>query len=258
MTLERRIWQGGYNQKEVPPKYQEIIESDPEKQKAVELLVSQIPESIELETGEINLEDSTVLDLGAGTGAVEDKIKDRVGKVIALDKAEAMVSHIQKRFTGSEKVEPIVGDMTKIPLADNSVEVIISAGAIRELPVVKDGEVRIEEIENDFLRELMRVTKKGGVCILDSTRNANNDYVQRQFVKRRQEELDRYKPGDKDQVAQRENIFLTDDIKDKDGGVIKGIGSRLKDLGYDCEVETLFDPEGKNQSAAVRIKLLEK
>jgi len=254
MAVERLIRTGGYDQKEVPPEYQEIIEDDPEKQKVVEALVSEIPESI----NGIDLEDATVLDIGTGTGAVVDKIKDKAGRVVALDKAKAMVKHLDERFSEYENVQAVAGDITEMPLDDNFAEVVTSVGVLRELPVLKDKEVKIEEIEDDFLREIMRVLKVGGVWISDSMKNAKNDYVKRLFAKKRKEEMARYKPDTDAKVVQRENIFLTDDIQDEKGKTIKGIGSRLRDLGFDCEVETLFDPEGKNQSAAVRIKLLNK
>ena len=259
MSLEQDIKRGGYNQPQVPEEYERVVESDSKKQKTAEIMVSGIPKTIHLKSGDVGLAESTVLDLGSGTGIITDKIKDQAGKVISLDQAEVMVSHLKKRFSENQNVEPVVGDMVKMPLADNAVEVIISAGAIKELPVIKDGKVKIEEIEGDFLKELMRVLKPGGICLLDSVRNAENDYVKRQFVRRRQAELKRYRPEDEGRIFQRENIFLAEDLKDEKGQLLaKGIGTRLGDLGYKCEVESLFDLEGNDQSAVVRITLLEK
>jgi len=258
-----KVAKRGWEDPSITAEYYKRIELSRENQERADEIIAELPEQVTLEPSkkQINLDECTILDLGAGTGIITDKIKDRVGEVLAMDKADTMVSYMEKRFEGEGNVKVVQGDMTETNISADSVEVVVCFGAIKELPVKKTKEGReltIEEIEDEFLKETMKTLKPGGVCLLDSIRNANNNYVRRDFQSKREEEIASHQDYD-GPIAQRTNIFLTDDIRDESDKIIsEGIGTRLKELGYVCQVETILDPEGNHEGAAVRITLLEK
>ena len=104
----------------------------------------------ELKAGEI------VLDLGSG-GGIDVLLSARrvgpTGKAFGLDMTDEMlaVAEENKRESGLENVEFIKGDIERIPLPDNSVDVIIS-NCVINLSGDKDR----------VLKEAFRVLKPGG------------------------------------------------------------------------------------------------
>jgi arsenite methyltransferase len=101
-------------------------------------------------------EGETVLDLGSGGGIDVLLTARRVGptgKAYGLDMTDEMLALAteNKRKAGIENVEFLKGEMEKIPLHDNSVDVIIS-NCVINLSADKDK----------VLREAFRVLKPGG------------------------------------------------------------------------------------------------
>jgi len=235
--LEKMVAKNGYDQEKVPPLYQEAMDTLPERIEEIKKYASLLPEEFNLSSGEekIALDQATVVDLGSGPGIVTREIKDKVGRVIAIDQAPKMVSFLKKQFEDSANVEAAVGDMARMPLADNSVEGVISVGTIFEL--------HSEDSENDFLRETMRVLKPGGVLVLDGISNEKFDKVRNNFAQERQKELEAAK-SHKGPVTQRFNIFRADELE-----------NRLKGLGLDCRVEPFFQEEA-GEYCVVRITKL--
>jgi arsenite methyltransferase len=98
----------------------------------------------------------TVLDLGSGGGIDVLLSAQRVGptgKAYGLDMTDEMLelANENKRKAGLENVEFLKGEMERIPLPDNSVDVIIS-NCVINLSADKD----------QVLREALRVLKPGG------------------------------------------------------------------------------------------------
>jgi arsenite methyltransferase len=98
----------------------------------------------------------TVLDLGSGGGIdvlLSAKRVGPTGKAYGLDMTDEMLAlaNENKRKAGIENVEFLKGEIERIPLPDNSVDVIISNCVINLSPD-KDG----------VLQEAFRVLKPGG------------------------------------------------------------------------------------------------
>ncbi len=101
-------------------------------------------------------EGDTVLDLGSGAGFdcfLASKKVGKTGKVIGLDMTEEMIAkaRILAKEHGYSNVEFRIGDIEKMPIADNSVDVIISNCVINLAPD-----------KAKVFKEAYRVLKSGG------------------------------------------------------------------------------------------------
>jgi arsenite methyltransferase len=105
-----------------------------------------------------------ILDLGCGSGIDSILAARRTGpsgQVFALDFLPEMLERTARsaQKAGLENVEPIEGEMEAIPLADASVDVVISNGVVNLSP----RKARV-------LAECARVLRPGGeLCVADLT-----------------------------------------------------------------------------------------
>lgn len=101
-------------------------------------------------------EGDVVLDLGSGAGIdailAAKKVGDK-GRVIGVDMTEEMIAKakVNAKKQGIKNVEFILGEIEKLPLQDNSVDIIITNCVINLTP---------DKIK--ALKEARRVLKKGG------------------------------------------------------------------------------------------------
>jgi demethylmenaquinone methyltransferase/2-methoxy-6-polyprenyl-1,4-benzoquinol methylase len=106
--------------------------------------------------------DARVLDLCAGTGdmsvalhTVATKMKSNA-RICALDFSHPMLRHGLAKYT-AKKIQPLEADALQLPLADNSMDLVVSAFGFRNLANYDAG-----------LREIFRVLNPGGeMGILD-------------------------------------------------------------------------------------------
>jgi SAM-dependent methyltransferase len=101
-------------------------------------------------------EGDTVLDLGSGAGIdcfLAARKVGKSGKVIGVDMTEEMVARARENVKkqGISNIEFVVGDIEKLPIRDNSVDVIISNCVINLTPD-----------KNKTFKEAYRVLKQGG------------------------------------------------------------------------------------------------
>lgn len=245
--LEEAVIKGGYDQPGLGKNYEEITEKFfPERQREAELLTELIPAELVLAGGrKVTLGECRAVDLGSGPGLVADILKGKAKEIVAIDAAGEMVGYLKKKFAKEKGVSALRADMTRIPLADESVEIVVSLGAIFELPA--DG-----RSDDKFLSEAVRILKAGGVLILDSVGNADYfteseiPYSRRNFFKRRAADINRA-VKDETAVKQRRHIFLDRKLPDQ-----------LAKLGYDCAVESFYNKDENQPFCAVRITKIAK
>lgn len=94
----------------------------------------------------INLEPSTILDIGCGTGKGIKKLSKHYSKakVIGFDLAFNMLKHSKKEFGLFNKARLINADMEKLPIRDDSIDLIFSNLAIQW---VNDIELTLKEFK---------------------------------------------------------------------------------------------------------------
>ena len=105
--------------------------------------------------GEIT-QGQTVLDVGCGAGAdacVAALHVGNTGKVVGVDCTPAMIDKARNnaRYAALDNIEFHEADIANLPVADNSVDVVISNGAIN-----------LSENKDKVFQELYRVLKPGG------------------------------------------------------------------------------------------------
>lgn len=120
--------------------------------------------------------DETVLDMGCGRGAVLCAAAQRLprGRAIGVDlwqadqtgnSADATMANAAAENI-ADRIELHTADMTALPLADNSVDVVVSNLAIHNIPT-RDGRRRA-------LTEAVRVLRPGGRLAIADLRETRN------------------------------------------------------------------------------------
>jgi len=107
-----------------------------------------------------------ILDAGCGTGIFTGDILETGARIVGLELALAMVHRAMTRCPG-RTFQPVLGDMRRLPFADDSFHKAISITAIE---FVQDARIAVEE--------LFRVTKSGGTIVL-ATLNSLGPWAQR-------------------------------------------------------------------------------
>lgn len=102
-------------------------------------------------------EKRVMLDIGAGTGNLTDKLLAHPGKVYASDVSERMVRDLARRHAEGGRVFPVVLNGRDLqPARDRSVDLVGAYSVLHHVP--------------DYLAlvaEMVRVTKPGGVILLE-------------------------------------------------------------------------------------------
>jgi ubiquinone/menaquinone biosynthesis methyltransferase len=102
-----------------------------------------------------------VLDLACGTGDLAYGAAGRGASVVGLDLTLRMIELARHRKEGrARQVRWLVGDMTNIPIASGSVDIVTTGYGLRNVPDLPGA-----------LREITRVLRPGGcLCALDFDR----------------------------------------------------------------------------------------
>ncbi|PLY12770.1 MAG: malonyl-[acyl-carrier protein] O-methyltransferase BioC [Sedimenticola sp.] len=104
----------------------------------------------------VRLEPEVILDVGAGTGVATAQLARRYRKaqVIALDFALPMLRETRKRGSWLRRPKCLCGDFERVPLADQSVDLIYSNAAIQWS----------NQLERTF-SEFLRILRPGGLLM---------------------------------------------------------------------------------------------
>lgn len=105
----------------------------------------------------IALKDKVVLDIACGEGYGSLILGRNAKKVYGVDISDESISHAKKNYS-SENIDFLIGDAAKIPLKDNSVDVVVSFETIEH-----------HDKHHEMLSEIKRVLKHNeGILIISS------------------------------------------------------------------------------------------
>ncbi|MGA2499673.1 MAG: metalloregulator ArsR/SmtB family transcription factor [Tepidisphaeraceae bacterium] len=99
--------------------------------------------------------DYAVADLGCGTGFFTARLAPHVARVLAVDNSPAMLDAARQRIAGQPGVELIRGELTAIPINNDSVDAALVILVLTYVP----GPL-------DVIREAARILKPGGRLII--------------------------------------------------------------------------------------------
>ena len=102
------------------------------------------------------VEDKVVLDVGSGVGYGSKILAEKADAVLALDVSEEAVRYAGERYAG-ENIEQVVGDCHELPLAGDSVDVVVSFELIEHL-----------QAQEAHLLEVSRVLKPDGLTVIST------------------------------------------------------------------------------------------
>jgi ubiquinone/menaquinone biosynthesis C-methylase UbiE len=97
-----------------------------------------------------------VLDIACGSGYGSHLLSNDAKKVYGVDVSSDAVEYAKKKFSNSN-IEFMVGDAEKIPLPDNSVDIVITFETIEH---IKDY--------RKFMSEIKRVLKEDGLAVIST------------------------------------------------------------------------------------------
>jgi len=99
---------------------------------------------------------SIVIDVGSGGGWAAEKLVDKCGKFICIDVSEINLSKLSSIYQ-QDNFFVIQADAMNMPIADNSVDYIISSEVIEHLPNPEK-----------FINEMFRILKLNGKIIIST------------------------------------------------------------------------------------------
>jgi ubiquinone/menaquinone biosynthesis C-methylase UbiE len=96
-----------------------------------------------------------VLDIGAGTGLLTIAVAPRVAHVVAVDTSPAMCRHLETELArrSIDNADVLLGSASELPLADNSVDLVVSNYCFHHLN---------DEDKHRALAEAIRVLRPNG------------------------------------------------------------------------------------------------
>lgn len=140
----------------------------------------------------VNIVDGkVVLDCACGSGHGTLILSEKAKKVYGVDISEEAIEHC-KENNNKDNIEYIVGSIEKLPLEDNSVDVVVSLETIEHVD---------ETLQRKFMKEIKRVLAPKGLAYIstpnkkffDNLKNYSNPYHIKEFyIEEFQEFLNEY------------------------------------------------------------------
>jgi GT2 family glycosyltransferase/SAM-dependent methyltransferase len=103
------------------------------------------------------VEGKDVLDIACGEGYGSAMLAKSARSVIGVDIADSAVAHARDTYCGTPGLDFMVGDAAQIPLADNSVDIVVSFETIEH-----------HDRHQEMLSEIRRVLRPDGLLVISS------------------------------------------------------------------------------------------
>ena len=122
-------------------------------------------------------------DIGAGSGFVTEGLIKSGIRVIAVDRSEAMLEEMRRKFGEGAAVEYRIGEAESLPLEDGSVDYVFANMCLHHV-----------ESPSAAIREMARILKPGGRLVITDLDRHDFDFL-------RTEHCDRWMGFDRPDVA---------------------------------------------------------
>jgi ubiquinone/menaquinone biosynthesis C-methylase UbiE len=122
-------------------------------------------------------------DIGAGSGFVTEGLLKRGLRVIAVDRSEAMLEEMKRKFGEGSAVEYCIGEAESLPLEDGSADYVFANMYLHHV-----------ESPPAAIREMARILKPGGRLVITDLDRHDFDFL-------RTEHCDRWMGFDRPDVA---------------------------------------------------------
>lgn len=106
---------------------------------------------------------STLLEIGIGTGRVALPLASRVGYIVGVDLAQPMMQRLLAKQT-TERIGLAQGDATRLPLASAAFDAVLAVHVFHLIPLWREA-----------LAEVVRVLKPGGVLLNSWSENFHRE-----------------------------------------------------------------------------------
>jgi ubiquinone/menaquinone biosynthesis C-methylase UbiE len=137
-------------------------------------------------------------DIGAGTGFITEGLIQKGIKVIAIDRSEAMLTEMRRKFSSIDGIEYRKGEAKELPIPNETVDYVFANMYLHHV-----------ESPQKAIKEMVRILKPGGMLVITDLDEHNFDFL-------REEHHDRWMG------------FKRDDVK----GWLTEAG--LENIGADC------------------------
>jgi ubiquinone/menaquinone biosynthesis C-methylase UbiE len=105
---------------------------------------------------------NSILNIGTGSGRLSTQIQKIFPKtnIFEIDKNCAVIKRLQEKYKNQSCRKPMLGDACKLPLENDSIDIIICYSVFRYIENIKDS-----------LAEFKRVIKKNGTIIISEAKD---------------------------------------------------------------------------------------
>ncbi len=105
-------------------------------------------------------------DIGAGTGFMTDGLLRKGLTVIAVDRSEAMVETMKRKFPDSDRIDYRVGESERLPVEDGTVDYVFANMYLHHV-----------ETPSEAIREMARILRPGGKVVITDLDEHDFDFL---------------------------------------------------------------------------------